>query len=339
MTIPPSATTAFPVGAVIWVCAIGTGIISTILGGLQNAVGACKAPGAVAGGNASVIPGTAANLATVTVSAGSRDGAPDILDFYYGTQKIFSLNSYGEPRVTAAALTYVAEIIYVLSGQSADAGRCCLRCWPYWPWSARTAARARRARLPPAARRPDHVGALHAAVRLDCGADTIDGLRHQTRPPDLIVVCANNCTDDTAAVARAGVDVIDMPRNPDRKAGALNYAMETILPSLADRDRIFVQDADTVCMPRWLELANDVMDGDPRAVVSGRYACKAEYGLIGMMQRNEFARECRMIDRRGDRTHILVGTSTLLPVAMLREVIAARRTGRLPPGTCTCPSR
>ena len=108
--------------------------------------------------------------------------------------------------------------------------------------------------------------------------------------------------------------------------------METILPSLANRDRIFVQDADTVCVPRWLELANDVMDGDPRAVVSGRYACKAEYGLIGMMQRNEFARECRMIDRRGDRTHILVGTSTLLPVAMLREVIAARRTGRLPAG-------
>jgi len=106
-----------------------------------------------------------------------------------------------------------------------------------------------------------------------CIADTIDGLRHQTRPPDLIVVCANNCTDNTAAVARAaGVDVIDMPRNPDRKAGALNYAIETILPSLADHDRIFVQDADTVCVPRWLELANDVMDGDPRAVVSGRYA-------------------------------------------------------------------
>jgi poly-beta-1,6-N-acetyl-D-glucosamine synthase len=164
-----------------------------------------------------------------------------------------------------------------------------------------------------------------------CIADTIDGLRHQTRPPDLIVVCANNCTDNTAAVARAaGVDVIDMPVNPDRKAGALNYAMETILPSLADRDRIFVQDADTVCVPAWLELACAVMDDDPRAVVSGRYACKTEYGLIGMMQRNEFTRECRRIDRRGDRTHILVGTSTLLPVAMLREVIAARRAGELP---------
>ena len=166
-----------------------------------------------------------------------------------------------------------------------------------------------------------------------CIADTIDGLRHQTRPPDLIVVCANNCSDDTAAVARAaGVDVIDMPRNPDRKAGALNYAMETILPSLADRDRIFVQDADTVCVPRWLELANAAMDADPGAVISGRYASKDVRGLLGLYQRNEFARECRMIDRRGDRTHIIVGTSTLLPVAMLREVIEARRTGRLPAG-------
>jgi len=164
-------------------------------------------------------------------------------------------------------------------------------------------------------------------------AATIDGLRSQTRPPDLIVVIANNCTDDTAGAARAaGAEVIEMPRNPHRKAGALNYGIETLLASLADKDRIFVMDADTVVVPRWFELANAVMDANPRAVVSGRYACRNANGLIGMLQRNEFARECRMTDRRGDRTHILVGTSTLLPVAMLREVIAARASGTLPPG-------
>lgn len=98
--------------------------IAAILGGLQSAVGGLQgspASFALAGGNTSVIPGTATNLATVSFSAVNRDGAPDILDFYYGSQKIFSLNSYGEPRITAAALTHVAEIIYVLSGQSADA--------------------------------------------------------------------------------------------------------------------------------------------------------------------------------------------------------------------------
>jgi cellulose synthase/poly-beta-1,6-N-acetylglucosamine synthase-like glycosyltransferase len=164
-------------------------------------------------------------------------------------------------------------------------------------------------------------------------AATIDALRRQTRPPDFIVVIANNCTDNTAAIAReAGAEVIEIPDCPDRKAGALNAAIEAVLPLLDDADRVFVQDADTVCVPRWLELAGAAMDADPEAVVSGRYACKREHGLIGLLQRNEFARECRMIDRRGDRTHILVGTSTLLPAGLLREVISARRSGRLPAG-------
>jgi len=164
-------------------------------------------------------------------------------------------------------------------------------------------------------------------------AGTVAALQNQTRPPDRIIVVANNCTDDTAAIARAaGAEVIEMPVNPHRKAGALNHGIRTVLGTLADTDRIFVQDADTICVPRWLELAGDLMDADGAAIVSGRYACKAEHGLVGMMQRNEFAREGRRIDRRGGRTHILVGTSTLFPVGMLREVITARAGGRIPAG-------
>ncbi len=188
---------------------------------------------------------------------------------------------------------------------------------------------------PAAGRRPVVAALIPAWNEEKFIAATIEGLGRQTRPPDLIVVIANNCTDDTAAAARAaGAEVIEMPHNPHRKGGALNYGIETLLASLADKDRIFVMDADTVVVPRWFELAGAAMDADPdgRTVVSGRYACKTQYGLIGLLQRAEFARECRMIDRRGDRTHILVGTSTLLPVAMLREVIAARREGRLPAG-------
>ena len=168
------------------------------------------------------------------------------------------------------------------------------------------------------------------------------GCGSQTRPPDLIVVIANNCTDDTAGAARAaGAEVIEMPHNPHRKGGALNYGIETLLASLADKDRIFVMDADTVIVPalvrtgrrrRWTPTRR-------RPWWPAGTRARPQYGLIGLLQRAEFARECRMIDRRGDRTHILVGTSTLLPVAMLREVIAARREGRLPPGTCTCPDR
>jgi hypothetical protein len=96
----------------------------TIITSLQSAVAALQAaPPAMAlnGGNVSAVPGTATSFAQVTVSAGNRDGGADVLDFFYGSQKIFSLNPYGEPRITAAALTHVAQIIYVLAGQSADA--------------------------------------------------------------------------------------------------------------------------------------------------------------------------------------------------------------------------
>lgn len=73
------------------------------------------------GANSCVLPGTVTGLATVTVSAVNRDGGADLLDFYYGSAKIFSLNSYGELRITSAALTHVAQVITVLAGQSADA--------------------------------------------------------------------------------------------------------------------------------------------------------------------------------------------------------------------------
>jgi glycosyltransferase involved in cell wall biosynthesis len=99
-------------------------------------------------------------------------------------------------------------------------------------------------------RAPLVVAVIPAWNEAACIADAIRGLRRQTRRPHLIVVVANNCSDDTAAVARAaGAEVIEMPHNPHRKAGALSYRIETILPSLADRDRIFIQDADTVCVP------------------------------------------------------------------------------------------
>lgn len=100
------------------------GTITTILAGLQSAVAALQAVPPMlyqAGGNNVTLPGTATGMLSVTVSAVNRDGGADLLDFYYGSQKIFSLNSYGELRLTAASLSHVAQIITVLAGQGADA--------------------------------------------------------------------------------------------------------------------------------------------------------------------------------------------------------------------------
>jgi hypothetical protein len=94
--------------------------ITQLLSWLEQAVTVLQgqpAAFALAGGNTVSLP-SGTTWATVTVQPGST---ADVLDIYYGQQKIFSLNQYGEPRITAAALTHVAEIIYVLAGQSADA--------------------------------------------------------------------------------------------------------------------------------------------------------------------------------------------------------------------------
>ncbi|MFD0520724.1 glycosyltransferase [Paractinoplanes durhamensis] len=65
-------------------------------------------------------------------------------------------------------------------------------------------------------------------------ADTIASLRRQTQRPELIVVVPNNCTDHTAeAATRAGAYVIEFPgHNPDKKAGAINYALDRLEPYL-----------------------------------------------------------------------------------------------------------
>ena len=59
-----------------------------------------------------------------------------------------------------------------------------------------------------------------------CIADTIASLRSQSHQPARIVVVADNCTDETVAIARgAGVEVFETVGNTKKKAGALNQAL------------------------------------------------------------------------------------------------------------------
>jgi len=69
---------------------------------------------------------------------------------------------------------------------------------------------------------------------------TISALQAQTVPADRIIVIADNCSDETPALARAaGAEVMVTRGNTHKKAGALNYALEHVLPGLSDRpDRI-----------------------------------------------------------------------------------------------------
>jgi biofilm PGA synthesis N-glycosyltransferase PgaC len=163
-------------------------------------------------------------------------------------------------------------------------------------------------------------------------ASVVRNLASQTQPPDRIIVMSDNSTDDTVSLARqAGAEVWESVGNTHKKAGALNQALNQILGELDDSDHVFVQDADTMPATRWLEVAGAWAERHPGAVISGRYASPPTgKSLLRIVQENEFARDGRAINRRGNKTRIVVGTSALFSVATLRAIIRARLDGILP---------
>ena len=94
----------------------------------------------------------------------------------------------------------------------------------------------RRSPSCPPSKLPDDDGASARRLRLTVlvpahdealtiGA-TLESLWGQTRPPDRVVVVADNCTDDTADIAREhGAEVFTTVGNTEKKAGALNQAL------------------------------------------------------------------------------------------------------------------
>ncbi|HEY6788365.1 MAG TPA: glycosyltransferase family 2 protein [Trebonia sp.] len=157
-------------------------------------------------------------------------------------------------------------------------------------------------------------------------AQTIRSLRRQTVPVAPIIVVCDNCTDDTAAIAAAeGAEVMATKGNTARKAGALNQGFAAVLPRLRPDDLVLVMDADSRLSDNWIEEAAGCMARDKSiAGACGTYAGEPGNGLIGQLQRNEYARAARLLARR-DRIWVLSGCGTLLRVSALREV--ARRRG------------
>ncbi|MCR1783286.1 glycosyltransferase family 2 protein [Nocardioides carbamazepini] len=212
----------------------------------------------------------------------------------------------------------------------------------------RIASRARRsedgARLPLSPRQvmAETRGVFHGPVTLTVLvpahneaqgiAATLASLTGQSRAPDRVVVVADNCTDDTAEIARrAGAEVIESLDNPHKKAGALNQALERILPAQGENDLVMVMDADTVLDDGFLDSVVRRMSEDRALMaVGGLFYGEEGKGLIGQFQRNEYTRYARDLRRRRGRVFVLTGTATVFRPRALRAVAAER--GRLLPG-------
>lgn len=179
-----------------------------------------------------------------------------------------------------------------------------------------------------------HVVALVPAHNeADQIAETIGSLRSQERPPDRLIVIADNCTDDTPAIAeRLGAEVVLTRDNEHKKAGALNQVLDELLPSLGERDLVLVMDADSALAPGFISHGAERLASGELAAVGGTFTGKPGGGLVGMFQRNEYARYARDVRRLRGKALVLTGTATLFRAATLQQVVAARASGKLPGG-------
>jgi cellulose synthase/poly-beta-1,6-N-acetylglucosamine synthase-like glycosyltransferase len=158
----------------------------------------------------------------------------------------------------------------------------------------------------------------------------IRSLHSQTRPPDRIVVIADNCTDGTARVALScGAEVRETVGNRHKKAGALNQVLKDLLPELDPLDMVLVQDADSFLDERFVEYAERKLQETGMGGVGGTFRGREGGGFVGMLQRNEYVRYARDVRRLRGKALCLTGTATLFSVQALRSIADSRASGEV----------
>ncbi len=164
--------------------------------------------------------------------------------------------------------------------------------------------------------------------------DTLRSLQSQTIVPHRVIVVADNCTDATEEISlSAGAEVVRTAGNTDRKAGALNFVLADLLPQAAPEDMILVQDADSQLSRDFIERSIGHLTADSRlGAVGGVFRGGDGGGFVGHLQRNEYARYERDVRRLNGKCLVVTGTAALFRVRTLRDVVAARLDGTLPPG-------
>ena len=155
---------------------------------------------------------------------------------------------------------------------------------------------------------------------------TLAALAEQTRPPDRVIVIADNCTDDTEHIAQSmGHESYATIGNVHKKAGALNQVLDKILPIAGAADVILVMDADTRLGPHFIEVAASHLETDTElAAVGGVFYGEPGDGILGQFQRNEYTRYSLQIRQRRGRVFVLTGTATMFRAEALLDVAAAR---------------
>lgn len=179
---------------------------------------------------------------------------------------------------------------------------------------------------------PSHISHINITVLIPAHNEalslphTLASLAAQTRPPDNIIVVADNCTDETVNIARSfGVQAYETARNTGRKAGALNQVLASILPGMDSQDVLLVMDADSQINESFLESAANYFREFPALdAIGGVFFGESGHGILGQFQRNEYFRYSDQIKRRGGRVFVLTGTASLFRSDALQAVAKSR---------------
>lgn len=167
----------------------------------------------------------------------------------------------------------------------------------------------------------------------DCILDAIKALQEQTLPVDKIVVVSDNCTDSTEDLALgAGATVFRTAGNTDKKAGGLNQALAYYLPKLKDEDYVVVTDADSTLDPEFLERGRPYIQQSRYGAVGGVFRADSAKGFVPHLQRNEYLRYARDVDRLQGKCLVVTGTAAIFRVGVLKQLSQARLDGTVPEG-------
>lgn len=158
-------------------------------------------------------------------------------------------------------------------------------------------------------------------------AATIEALLGQVAPDWLritsIIVVVNNSTDRTAEIAREyPVTVVEMLRNPHKKAGALNHAWTRYTE---DCEVVLTMDADTVLRPDTVaKMAEELRNNPVLGGVCARYWVTPGRGLLWRLQRLEYTRYDDLRELRGWRVSVASGAAAMYRQTALSQVAESR---------------
>ena len=177
--------------------------------------------------------------------------------------------------------------------------------------------------------------ARHKYAYLICAHDEekvignlIDSILAQDYPKELmkVFVCADNCTDETAKIARErGAVVFERFSNERGKSYALDYMIKRILTEYAEEgfEAAFIFDADNLVTANYTEEMNKLYDAGYKAATSFRASKNVGQNWITAGSSYMFYRECALVHhsraKLGMGTYIS-GTGYFVAMDLLEEI-------------------